>query len=92
MPGYLASQAAFSRDVSTTVMKARHKNATAEDHANAAVALKQLHKHVLPFILRRLKANVLKELPPKVIQVFMQYKLPRVATPVSQQHAPKMMM
>ena len=34
----------------------------------AAFALEALHKQVLPFLLRRLKENVLNDLPPKIIQ------------------------
>lgn len=34
----------------------------------AALALEALHKQVLPFLLRRLKEDVLSDLPPKIIQ------------------------
>jgi TATA-binding protein-associated factor len=34
----------------------------------AASALEALHKQVLPFLLRRLKEDVLHDLPPKIIQ------------------------
>lgn len=34
----------------------------------AATALEALHKQVLPFLLRRLKEDVLHDLPPKIIQ------------------------
>lgn len=34
----------------------------------AALALEALHKQVLPFLLRRLKEEVLNDLPPKIIQ------------------------
>lgn len=34
----------------------------------AAAALDALHKQVLPFLLRRLKEDVLSDLPPKIIQ------------------------
>lgn len=33
-----------------------------------ALALEALHKQVLPFLLRRLKEDVLHDLPPKIIQ------------------------
>lgn len=36
--------------------------------AVAALALEALHKQVLPFLLRRLKEDVLNDLPPKIIQ------------------------
>jgi TATA-binding protein-associated factor len=35
---------------------------------SGALALEALHKQVLPFILRRLKEDVLDDLPPKIIQ------------------------
>ena len=36
-------------------------------HAGA-LAMEALHRQVLPFLLRRLKENVLQDLPPKIIQ------------------------
>lgn len=33
-----------------------------------ALAVESLHKQVLPFMLRRLKSDVLQDLPPKIIQ------------------------
>ena len=33
-----------------------------------ALAMESLHKQVLPFLLRRLKDEVLNDLPPKIIQ------------------------
>lgn len=34
----------------------------------AILALEALHKQVLPFVLRRMKEDVLHDLPPKIIQ------------------------
>jgi TATA-binding protein-associated factor len=34
----------------------------------ATVTLETLHRQVLPFILRRVKSDVLRDLPPKIIQ------------------------
>lgn len=36
--------------------------------SSATLALDALHKQVLPFLLRRLKEDVLDDLPPKIIQ------------------------
>lgn len=72
MPGYLRSYAHFRRHVAGVVRKARrHGRAavSATSYAAASKVLQTLHRQVLPFVLRRLKTQVLKELPPKVIQV-----------------------
>lgn len=68
MPGYLGTRATFTA-TTAVVQKSRHAKTSDEVHAQAAQALATLHKQVLPFVLRRLKAQVLKELPPKIIQV-----------------------
>ena len=75
MPGYLGSdQKAFIDKyakpimaVSTTI-KTTANNASVRDFEEAEKKLEALHKQVLPFIMRRLKDQVLKELPPKIIQ------------------------
>lgn len=41
---------------------------SANEGNTAALALEALHKQVLPFLLRRLKEDVLHDLPPKIIQ------------------------
>ena len=33
-----------------------------------ALAMEALHRQVLPFLLRRMKEDVLQDLPPKIIQ------------------------
>jgi len=35
---------------------------------SGTLALERLHRQVLPFLLRRVKQDVLKDLPPKIIQ------------------------
>ena len=55
MPGFLYSYEAFRRDVETPIVKKEDSRATA-----------WLKKMVSPFILRRLKNDVLKDLPDKV--------------------------
>ena len=55
MPGYLFTHNKFSRVYETPIVKGDDKNAAEE-----------LNRHIKPFILRRLKKDVLKELPPKI--------------------------
>lgn len=54
MPGYLYTNHAFREKLEKPVLKAKSPE-----------ALEQLRRLVRPFVLRRLKGDVLKELPPK---------------------------
>ena len=67
MPNFLGSSSQFSKQFSKPIMKGQNLDAGAADIANAMEKLKLLHQQVLPFILRREKEQVLKELPPKII-------------------------
>ncbi len=55
MPGYLFSSGKFSKLYETPIIKDKDKNVT-----------QTLKKHITPFILRRVKKQVLTELPEKV--------------------------
>lgn len=55
MPGYLFNYSKFSKTYEIPIIKNDDKN-----------ALSELNKHIKPFILRRLKKDVIKELPPKI--------------------------
>ena len=55
MPGYLSSHKNFKQRFEVPIVRAQ------DEHA-----LKNLNRHVEPFILRRMKKDVLKELPDKV--------------------------
>lgn len=55
MPGYLLSHGKFSKKYETPIVKNKDMK-----------ALEELNKHIKPFILRRLKKDVIKELPPKI--------------------------
>ncbi|WP_238475840.1 SNF2 helicase associated domain-containing protein [Clostridium manihotivorum] len=55
MPGYLLTHDKFTKRYETPIVK-----------NGDVTALKELNKHINPFILRRLKKDVVKELPPKI--------------------------
>ena len=55
MPGYLFSHKAFVDKLEKPIIKSKNPEASA-----------QLRKLIQPFLLRRLKQDVLKELPPKI--------------------------
>ncbi len=57
MPGYLYSQGKFVRRYETPIIKGKDTK-----------VLEELNKRIRPFILRRLKAEVVTELPPKIEQ------------------------
>ncbi|KAF7682867.1 TATA-binding protein-associated factor MOT1 [Astathelohania contejeani] len=58
MPNFLGSEKEFARKY---IKPIKNYGPECEDRLN------ELHKKVLPFILRRLKSDVLKDLPPKII-------------------------
>ena len=75
LPGYLGSVSDFEADVAKGVR--RGQNALGSDAPdvdsfllrNAAMAkLSRLHAKLLPFTMRRLKEDVLSDLPPKIVQ------------------------
>lgn len=55
MPGYLLSHSKFVKKYEMPIVKSGDKQ-----------VLEELNKHIRPFILRRLKQEVIKELPPKI--------------------------
>ncbi|DAZ99360.1 TPA: hypothetical protein N0F65_005211 [Lagenidium giganteum] len=67
MPGYLGEFSSFRREFVGPITKSKERNATAKQKEAASFAIATLHRKVLPFILRRTKTQVLKELPPKII-------------------------
>lgn len=84
MPGYLGDYAFFNSQYAKPIKAAAKaenmltdrrgkisnsvKAANSGKSAAAKQAMDELHKQCLPFILRRMKEKVLKELPPKIIQ------------------------
>ena len=69
MPGFLEEEVIFNKMynkyLTANIKKMQEK---LEETQAFIVALKSLKKRIAPFILRRTKEQVLKELPPKVIQ------------------------
>ncbi|APU60602.1 SNF2 helicase associated domain-containing protein [Clostridium botulinum] len=55
MPGYLLNYRRFYAKYESPIVKDKNEE-----------ALKELNNHIKPFILRRLKKHVIKELPPKI--------------------------
>ncbi|WWC90834.1 uncharacterized protein L201_005771 [Kwoniella dendrophila CBS 6074] len=68
MPGFLGSERVFNDRFSKPILVDREGKATPKEREAASSALEALHKQVLPFLLRRLKEDVLHDLPPKIIQ------------------------
>ncbi len=76
------NSASFQRSESVSSSKHKHNNKSESENTNGSsnnknpgnnndlsiIALESLHKQVLPFLLRRTKEEVLKDLPPKIIQ------------------------
>ncbi|EJU05341.1 hypothetical protein DACRYDRAFT_113489 [Dacryopinax primogenitus] len=68
MPGFLGTEQAFNERFGKPILASRDKKGSAKHQEAGILALEALHKQVLPFLLRRLKEDVLKDLPPKIIQ------------------------
>lgn len=85
LPGYLGSEKEFTDRYAKPILILQHSHSstgdpssavgkwTQRDFDEAEGKLQSLHKQVLPFILRRMKEDVLSDLPPKIIQ---DYKCP----------------
>jgi TATA-binding protein-associated factor len=67
MPNFLGSHASFGKKFAQPISKGQQVGASASAISSSMERLKVLHQQVLPFILRRQKEQVLKELPPKTI-------------------------
>lgn len=68
MPGFLGSEKSFKDTYAKPIMASREGKCSEADHEKGMVATEALHRQVLPFVLRRLKDDVLDELPPKIMQ------------------------
>ncbi|KAH0795468.1 SNF2 family protein [Histomonas meleagridis] len=67
MPGFLGTKEEFQTKYQRPIKKMFKPEATELETELGQQILTSLHNQVLPFIMRRLKINVMSELPPKVI-------------------------
>ncbi|CAI5757838.1 unnamed protein product [Candida verbasci] len=68
MPGFLGTEKVFHEKFAKPIAASRNSKTSSKEQEAGALALESLHKQVLPFMLRRLKEDVLSDLPPKIIQ------------------------
>ncbi|CAG8530565.1 8145_t:CDS:10 [Ambispora leptoticha] len=68
MPGFLGTEKQFNERFGKPILSSRDSKSSSKEQEAGALALEALHKQVLPFLLRRLKEDVLNDLPPKIIQ------------------------
>ena len=69
MPGFLGSEKQFQARYSKPILASRDAKASSKEQEGGALAMESLHRQTLPFLLRRMKEDVLKDLPPKITQV-----------------------
>ncbi|XP_048575409.1 TATA-binding protein-associated factor 172 isoform X2 [Nematostella vectensis] len=68
MPGFLGTEKQFQARYGKPILQSRDAKSSSKEQEAGALAMESLHRQVLPFLLRRLKEDVLQDLPPKIIQ------------------------
>lgn len=68
MPGFLGTEKQFMARYSRPILASRDAKSSSKEQEAGVLAMESLHRQALPFILRRMKEDVLKDLPPKIIQ------------------------
>lgn len=68
MPGFLGTEKVFLDRFAKPIAASRFSKASSKEQEAGALAIEALHKQVLPFLMRRLKEEVLNDLPPKILQ------------------------
>lgn len=68
MPGFLGTEKVFLDRFAKPIAASRFSKSSSKEQEAGALAVEALHKQVLPFLLRRMKEEVLDDLPPKILQ------------------------
>ena len=68
MPGFLGTERQFQARYGRPILQSRDAKSSSREQEAGALAMEALHRQTLPFLLRRMKEDVLKDLPPKIIQ------------------------
>ncbi|XP_019852330.1 PREDICTED: TATA-binding protein-associated factor 172 isoform X2 [Amphimedon queenslandica] len=68
MPGFLGTEQHFNIRYGHPIVLSRDAKSSSKEQEAGALAMEALHRQVLPFLLRRMKEDVLQDLPPKIIQ------------------------
>ncbi|KAA3671282.1 TATA-binding protein-associated factor [Paragonimus westermani] len=70
MPDFLGTESEFAGKFARPVAASRDPKASKSEQRAGQKALENLHRLVLPFMMRRLKEDVVADLPPKIVQDF----------------------
>ncbi|XP_045477599.1 TATA-binding protein-associated factor 172 isoform X2 [Harmonia axyridis] len=68
MPGFLGTEKQFTARYSKPILTSNDPKCSSKDQEAGVLAMEALHRQVLPFLLRRMKEDVLDDLPPKITQ------------------------
>lgn len=68
MPGFLGSERQFNTKFGRPILASRDAKVSSKEQEAGVMAMEALHRQVLPFLLRRVKEDVLKDLPPRITQ------------------------
>lgn len=68
MPGFLGTERQFAARYGKPILASRDAKSSSKEQEAGVLAMEALHRQVLPFLLRRMKEDVLQDLPPKIIQ------------------------